>query len=131
MNKLLTTITLLCFSVAANADIYLCEAKAHGFVECLGAADGRESQVKFLIDTEKGYRYITVTKYDGNCRIDGYEEIEDALVVCSQIKDGSESKLIINLIFNSPNFEEDIRFTYTYTSYGQSVISYAGNCTKV
>jgi len=25
MNKLLTTITLLCFSVAANADIYFCE----------------------------------------------------------------------------------------------------------
>ena len=26
MNKLLTTITLLCFSVAANADIYFCES---------------------------------------------------------------------------------------------------------
>ena len=27
MNKLLTTITLLCFSVAANADIYFCQAR--------------------------------------------------------------------------------------------------------
>ena len=27
MNKLLTTITLLCFSVAVNADIYFCQSR--------------------------------------------------------------------------------------------------------
>ena len=32
MNKLLTTITLLCFSVASNADVYVCDSTAIGNV---------------------------------------------------------------------------------------------------
>ena len=32
MNKLLTTITLLCFSVAANAEIYVCGPKTTTFI---------------------------------------------------------------------------------------------------
>jgi len=33
MNKLLTTVTLLCFSVAANADIYFCETTKFAFLD--------------------------------------------------------------------------------------------------
>ena len=33
MNKLLTTITLLCFSVGANADIYFCEVRGMSALE--------------------------------------------------------------------------------------------------
>ena len=38
MNKLLTTITLLCFSVAANADIYFCTVEKTVDIDELGTS---------------------------------------------------------------------------------------------
>ena len=60
MNKLLTTITLLCFSVAANADIYFCESSQEATV-MPGFLDGRDdpdSQKTFIMDTEKGFKVV-------------------------------------------------------------------------
>jgi hypothetical protein len=56
MNKLLTTITLLCFSVAANADIYVCDSTAIGNVGT-GTSfliDVAELQEQYILDTEAG-----------------------------------------------------------------------------
>ena len=66
MNKLLTTITLLCFSVAANADIYTCTTKARASVvhpgpigsNYLGYGNVGEDGSGFVVDTDRGMRSI-------------------------------------------------------------------------
>jgi hypothetical protein len=80
MNKLLTTITLLCFSVAANADIYFCKAS---YLSVLLSEwdDGiaMDDDTNFIVDTDKGFTVITDStsdsapseQYMGSCEI-GY-----------------------------------------------------------
>ena len=61
MNKLLTTITLLCFSVAANADIYVCDSTAVGNVGIANfLIDEAELQEQYILDTEAGMLSRTI-----------------------------------------------------------------------
>ena len=68
MNKLLTTIILLCFSVAANADIYVCSTKAQasildpsisgtGSLRIIGTNNDEDS-TSYIVDTEQGVRTV-------------------------------------------------------------------------
>ena len=76
MNKLLTTITLLCFSVAANADIYFCQARH--YAEATQNSSMTRNREQFLdpniygwiVDTERGISRATFTKYEGSCEED-------------------------------------------------------------
>ena len=60
MNKLLTTITLLCFSVAANAEVYFCESTHATLLG--GNEDGPFSigtetdDYRIIVDTTRGFR---------------------------------------------------------------------------
>jgi hypothetical protein len=56
MNKLLTTITLLCFSVAANADIYFCEVQTSALAHYNGLHQSLygDGDTSIIVDTEKG-----------------------------------------------------------------------------
>ena len=84
MTKLLTTITPLCFSVAANADIYHCQPftgiglgnyyDRTFFFQQLPLSPLEEYETKaanaFTIDTEKGvrtYGYLAPDEYFGSC----------------------------------------------------------------
>ncbi len=61
MNKLLITITLLCFSVAANADIYVCDSTAVGNVGIANfLIDEAELQEQYILDTEAGMLSRTI-----------------------------------------------------------------------
>ena len=57
MNKLLTTITLLCFSVAANADIWFYETVALAILNDEAGYVYDEGQ-SYIIDTDEGYHPI-------------------------------------------------------------------------
>jgi hypothetical protein len=55
MNKLLTTITLLCFSVAANANVYVCDSTVIANVGIANLVyDEAEIQDQYILDTEAG-----------------------------------------------------------------------------
>ena len=55
MNKLLTTITLLCFSVAANADIYFCEIAKYASAGPDDATSNENpTRETLIVDTDKG-----------------------------------------------------------------------------
>ena len=61
MNKLLTTITLLCFSVGANADVYVCDSTAVGNVGIANfLIDEAELQEQYILDTEAGMLSRTI-----------------------------------------------------------------------
>ena len=126
MNKLLTTITLLCFSVAANADIYFCTEKATG----LAWFDGRDNGFNkngpafkgdsWIIDTEQGMRNSATEEYIGSCELDTY-----AAVICRHLpENGYERVFMIN-----PYTEEEFVFT-AHNRNILSVFAYAGTCTK-
>jgi hypothetical protein len=62
MNKLLTTITLLCFSVAANANVYVCDSTAIANVGIANLVyDEAEIQDQYILDTEAGMLRKTVS----------------------------------------------------------------------
>tara|TARA_B110000305_G_C19248555_1_gene543530 strand:+ start:523 stop:831 length:309 start_codon:yes stop_codon:yes gene_type:complete len=61
MNKLLTTITLLCFSVVANAEVYLCTEKKAVSMDRMRVfnppmRDEGEIISIFLVDPERGFK---------------------------------------------------------------------------
>lgn len=102
MNKLLTTITLLCFSVTANADIYVCSTKAQASIldpsisgtdslRIIGTNNDEDS-TSYIVDTDQGVRTVfsdstqallsgTVANLEGNYR--GSCETFTYLIRCS------------------------------------------------
>ena len=53
MNKLLTTIILFCFSVAASADIYICDSNVVGaFGLSNFALEEANTQSQYILDTD-------------------------------------------------------------------------------
>ena len=68
MNKLLTTITLLCFSVAANADVQFCEEVRYSNTFYFGDYYSTDnSGVLYIVDTDKGIRMPLQNDYRGTC----------------------------------------------------------------
>ena len=121
MNKLLTTITLLCFSVAANADIYFCNpvhARAIFATAVVGNINILLDDDRFIVDTEKGFRsnLSTVDDYSASC------EIDRKFVQCGLKHELGDWLFAINI--------EDLTFSYTAVRLGRSVSSWVGTCIK-
>ena len=130
MNKLLTTITLLCFSVAANADVYLCtESQAVSLdrqrVLNPPMRDKGEIISIFLVDSEKGFRRTWLEEdYDGVCTVEGNEISQELNCIQKSPMYSNPSTLIINLFGQSP-------YSFTYVAQTPyAVYSYAGTCIK-
>jgi hypothetical protein len=80
MNKLLTTITLLFFSVAANADIYFCQPRHYAeanqnFTMTVNKEEfDNESRdpntFGWKVDTERGISIAAFNDYGGSCEED-------------------------------------------------------------
>ena len=119
MNKLLTTITLLCFSVAANADIYFCETLRTMSLSANGEFNSDISRFDFVVDTEKGVRVETSENYLGSCStipVGGG-------INCDYRRNHVLGRIYINTI------DPDFSFTFTATT-SSHVNSSAGTCTK-
>ena len=127
MKKFLTTITLLCFSVAANADIYFCTEKATG----LAWVDGRDSDFfnnngpdfigdTWIIDTDKGMRHSDDEKYAGSCE-------SPYGVICRSFSTESGYERVF-MITPTATGEE-----FIFTAHNRNILSvfaHAGTCTK-
>ena len=122
MNKLLTTITLLCFSVAANADIYFCESDSSA--NLIVPTESRylnnlseEGDVSIVVDSEKGFRHSEFEEYNGDC------EISRIFLVCTFSSEGiGEGTFAIDI--------KGLSFSYIDHIYGMRLTSRAGTCTK-
>ena len=118
MKKLLTTITLLCFSVAANADIYFCEIAKYASAGPDDATSNENpTRETLIVDTDKGFRISEGEDYSGSCE----QSADSRFFICQ-----GES-LPANLAINT----EKLTFTYTSNLYSLGVaIARAGTCTK-
>ena len=120
MNKLLTTITLLCFSVAANADVYFCTTEAYSTAHVEGdnfSAGGINFDGEtYIIDTTKGFRYADIDSYDGSC------EEKGIFIRCETNSPTTENVIVVHA--------DKLTFTYTLAIYGWFANATAGTCTK-
>jgi hypothetical protein len=71
VNKLLTTITLLCFSVAASADVWFCTSEFKGYTTPVTASGFANKDAMFIADTDIGLRWEDRQSYFGECVITG------------------------------------------------------------
>jgi hypothetical protein len=130
MTKLLTAIILLCFSVAANADIYFCNPSIGGTVaDDIGETTDHET-TSFIIDTEKGFREIGPVRnnadYVGNCFI------QTLTILCSaSLRSGGTIGGTISLQMSS-NEPYGFSFTLPLLQAGLPafLIAMVGTCTK-
>ena len=132
MNKLLTTITLLCVSVAANADIYFCVAERYGEVGLgyprTGTLLEKEEFLTVdiyntIIDTEKGFKTADddlPPEYKGSCTE------SSSLIVCQLIEENGRETILIDI--TRPNLEYSSVSQY----FDDASIFYGevGTCTK-
>ena len=121
MNKLLTTITLLCFSVAANADIYSCTTTNGGGIYTeteVTITPGRT----YVIDTNQGIRLPGLETYIGGC---GTGEIAawSCATSLGENRDGT-IRVDISEKVNPP------KFAATITD-GSYIIAEVGTCIKI
>ena len=130
MKKLLTTIILLCFSVAANADIYFCDPSVSASLTGIRARETTlHETTSIIIDTDKGIRVITPESnnqdYAENC------VIEMSRITCSwRTSAGNINSFQMSLADES---YEQYEFSYTVPVIGLSVpylIAMVGTCTK-
>ena len=117
MKKLLTTITLLCFSVSANADVWFCEEVRYSNTFYHGDNYSTDnSGVSYIVDTDKGIRMPLQNDYRGTC------EQTAKYVLCSIPREGHEITLSLDAV--------ESRYTFTFNQYGFYVYFSAGTCTK-
>jgi len=122
MKKLLTTIILLCFSVAANADIWFCTSETEATIIVSADQRSRNSyyenpQQEIIVDTDKGYRHAGLTNYYGVCKMSGI------YLVCTDNSEGlGEGSFAIDTINNT--------FSYIDHIFGVRLTSRVGRCTK-
>lgn len=132
MNKLLTTIILLCFSSWASAEIWVCTSSAGTYTSYFDRINSRADdgqQIIFFIDTEKGFRdpagifseYAERETYRGEC------VIHDEFWVKCQDTDQEGLVLPVTqtliLAIGRENFSFVSQHTFT-------VVTHAGNCAK-
>jgi hypothetical protein len=126
MKKLLTTITLLCFSIAANAEIYVCELKTTTFSYDTGVAAAFSLEAGnypepgiLILDTEKGWRETNSVfgeDYRGVCTSQGL------YVICKD--ELSHGYLTVSIK------KEELTFLFSQHMYGGSSYAKGGTCTK-
>ena len=126
MNKLLTTIILLCFSVAANADIYFCEVRVISTIGSDGSGSilDEPSGENWIVDTEKGFRSSGQSEYGGSCV--PKESAFGDLVRCTADTDISE--LVFTIHAGIPFAEHG--FSMVLISAEGTVQASSGVCTK-
>ena len=120
MNKLLTTISLLCFSVAANADIFVCTTTSYSEVDSSGSntANSLNDQA-WVIDTNKGFRMTVVDTYVGRCSRQG------VIIKCEKDNGVAFETFVINAEYL--NFSRSLRNQGSYSR----LISNTGICSKI
>jgi hypothetical protein len=69
MIKLLTTIALLCFSIAANAEVWFCTSEFRGLTMPVTASGFANKDAVFIADTDRGLRWEDSQIYIGECVI--------------------------------------------------------------
>ena len=129
MNKLLTTIILLCFSVAANADIYFCESTVDGDIwkpkvrSSLYNRIDHDGGSKFIVDSEQGVRTGSgMAVMEGPCK-NVKSVLEPDLLVCEAI--------FGDIGINSFAIDtKDNTFTYVEQNYRARISFYTGTCIK-
>lgn len=136
MGNLLTTIILLCFSVAANAATYLCtemEAVSMDRMRILNPPmrDEGETISIFLVDPERGFKRTWIEEdYSGICTIEGRNKNPNLLsneLNCTQKSShyANPSTLIMTIEGFSSYY-----FTYVHQT-PFATYSYAGTCSEV
>ena len=93
MKKLPTTIILLCFSVSANADIYICESELLAELRGTENVSGEYKRGRLIVNTEEGFKsYLqgqsinsenkySRVDYKGSCSV-----VENKFVSCSNLE---------------------------------------------
>ena len=127
MNKLLLAIIPLCFSVAANADIYICESKNFGE----GYVDGLHKSLPYaanlIVDTDKGFILKSGFTRTGHSEYAGTCNQGAEYLTCSYTRENFDrADLAIKLASRTNNY----RFTFTQNVYAERVNFYTGTCTR-
>ena len=131
MNKLLTTVLLLCLPVAGFADIWFCQT-THWAVLDQEATFAQKHEGGFIIDTDKGFRNRASNTglYGGTC-IEATDISGQPKIFCE------EDKNLLNGETSGVQLFIDIQtqtFTYVRTNlwggFGVGIETNLGNCTK-
>jgi hypothetical protein len=131
MNKLLTTIVLLCFSIAANAEILFCTPQGLSYLAPDDITDiqyfNRDAggNEVFIVDTEKGFRQERDDDYRGSCEI-----IIDSVPwngwICNAVREQHQYETLL--------ITDGRLFTYSHhfgvVTIAPIVASLGGRCTK-
>ena len=131
MNKLLITITLLCFSVAANAEVYLCtEEKAVSMdrMRIFNPPMRDEGEIIsiFLVDPERGFKRTWIEEdYSGACTVEGNDNFKELNCIQKGSYYANPSTLIMAI-----EGRESYYFTYVHQT-PFAAYSYAGKCTRL
>ena len=124
MNKLLTTITLLCFSVAANAESYICDTVSIASSTPESAMPNYQYP-KFIVDVERGVLRLEQESesenYTGFCEVIKTQHA----IQCQRIVAVS-GKWLFNVDLSNLNFT----YSQGYIKGRLEVVSYSGTCIK-
>ena len=124
MKKLLTTIALLCFSVAANAETWACTNQVGVAMTTEGVISDNLGGRSWVADTKKGLRVPdpekAVDEYSGECDPFYY----DGRVVGAFCNSDTNSIYIAHLTTG------EILFSASHLE-GSVGILYSGTCTKI
>ena len=122
MNKLITTLILICFSIPTRADIYVCESEIDGAIVAptvlAKSQIRRNSGTYFVVDSEKGIR-----EPNGNTHTIEPCRMSNEFLICMSLFEGIG---INSLALDTLNFT----FTYVEQNYKVRVSSYYGTCIK-
>lgn len=131
MNKLLTTVILLCLPDAALAEIWFCQT-THWAVLDQEAKFAQEHEGGFIIDTDKGFRNRASNTglYGGSC-IETTDVTGQPKIFCE------EDKNLLDRLTSGVQLFIDIKtqtFTYVRTNlwggFGVGIETNLGICTK-
>ena len=128
MNKLLTTITLLCFSVAANAETYVCTDKKRsitshpisGFSDYgVGIYDDANG---YIVDTDRGIRFfndegVSEPIFGGSC------DVNADIIKCTKEEYGEFWSVLIYI-------RDELIFSASRTD-ALVVVASVGTCIKI
>ena len=123
MSRFIATATLLCFSVAVNADIYFCLHDKNAFVDQQTASSDGPGVEKFLVvDTERGVKWLSHWDYLGKCvQSEGYTTPKVGWL-CNWSSDGFLREIFIN--------PETLEHSFLVHARGNGVTGYTGTCTE-
>lgn len=128
MTRLLSLITLLCFSVAANADIYFCVAERYGQIRLSGSSilekESLSSTYNTIIDTERGIKISGVGPYEGNCTE------SSNLIICQHIDEGNYITVLIDIISYPMQYSNVHQKASSINDRGPMFYGEIGECTK-